>query len=398
MLSISRKDLYEKLWNIGITKTATELNVPYNKLKNACTSNDIPLPTASYWSSLYMGNEKPVQPALPNPNDNRMIALAKAKKKNAPAPKKVIKTVNDEKPNSISTETNVTSLIKKIEKPTYFSYLGTEQQNLTDIYNALKVNKNLSSKPHREIVKYRKKTQSYREDRLRIHSASGEIIPEILPFIDSLFKALEKAGAKIVSKYDETEVLYKKYTFTLNFKLPCKKIMLSPDDKNYSDYHTFEYGTTGKINVEVGYKVYWYKWGRYEKLIKQTKTTTTTLEDLLRRVFLYIFSLPEIIDEKERDYIIAEEKKLKEEQERELIRERREREYKRTQDLLNNSVNYFYSKLIKEYISAELDETTDGYVWAMKKAKWIQDSNKYQDDILREEDKEMLLNRKQMYK
>lgn len=396
MLSISRKDLYEKLWNIGITKTATELNVPYNNLKNACTSNDIPLPTASYWSSLYMGNEKPVQPALPNPNDNRMIALAKAKKQNAPAPKKVIKTVNDEKPNSISTETNVTSLIKKKEKPTYFSYLGTEQQNLTDIYNALKVNKNLSSKPHREIVKYRKKTQSYREDRLRINSASGEIIPEILPFIDSLFKALEKAGAKIVSKNDETEVLYKKYTFTLNFKLPCKKIMLSPGDKNYSDYHTFEYETTGKINVEVSYKVYWYKWGRYEKLIKQTKTTK--IEDLLRRVFLYIFSLPEIIDEKERDHIIAEEIKLKEEQERALLRGRREREYKRTQDLLNNSVNYFYSKLIKEYISAELDETTDEYVWAMNKAKWIEDSNKYQDDILGEEDKEMLLNRKQMYK
>src|SRR5690606_38128033 len=248
----------------------------------------------------------------------------------------------------------------------------------------------------REIVKYRKKNQSYREDKLRINSASGETIPEILPFIDSLFKALEKAGAKIVSKYDETEVLYKKYTFTLNFKLPCKKIMLSPDDKNYSDYHTFEYETTGKINVEVGYKVYWYKWGRYEKLIKQTKTTTP--EDLLRRVFLYIFSLPEIIDEKERDHIIAEEKKQKEEQERKLLRERREREYKRTQDLLNNSVNYFYSKLIKEYISAELDETTDEYVWAMKKANWIQDSNKHQDDILREEDKEMLLNRKQMYK
>lgn len=388
MLSISREDLYEKLWNLGITKTATELSVPYNKLKNACTSNDIPLPTASYWSSLYMG-KKPVQPALPNPKDNRMIALAKAKKQKAAAPKKIIKTVYAEKSNSISTETNVTSRIKKKEKPTYFSYLGNEKQNLTDIYNTLKVNKNLSSNPHREIVKYRKKNQSYREDKLRIHSASGEITPEILPFIDSLFKALEKAGAKIVSKYDETEVLYKKYTFTLNFKLPCKKIMLSPDDKNYSDYHTFEYETTGKINVEVGYKVYWYKWGRYEKLIKQTKTTTP--EDLLRRVFLYIFSLPEIIDEKERDHIIAEEKKQKEEQERKLLRERREREYKRTQDLLNSSVNYFYSKLIKEYISAELDETTDEYVWAMKKANWIQDSNKHQDDILREEDKEMLL-------
>ncbi len=392
MQSISRKDLYEKLWNIGITKTAKELNVPYIKLKNACTSNDIPLPTASYWSSLHMGNEKPVQPPLPNPNNNRMIALGKTKKQNAAAPKNIITAENDKKSDSTSTEENVASLIKKAqkEKPTYFSYLESEQQNLTNIYNTLRVNKNLSSKPHREIVKYRKKTQSYREDKLRINSASGEIIPEILPFIDSLFKALENAGAKIVSKFDETEVMYKKYTITLNFKLPCKKIMLSSGDKNYSTYHTFEYETTGKINVEVGYKVNWYKWGRYEKLIKQTKTTTT--EDLLRRVFLYIFSLPEIIDEKERNHIIAEEKKLKEEQERELLRERREREYSRTQALLNNSMNYFYSKLIKEYISAELDETTDEYVWALEKAKWIQDSNKYQDDILREEDKEMLLN------
>lgn len=327
MLSISRKELYEKLWSIGITKTGKELNVPYNKLKNACTSNDIPLPTPSYWSSLHMGNEKPVQPSLPNPNDNRMIALDRAKKQNAVTPKKIITTLNDEKSNSTSAGKNVTPTIKKEkkEKPTYFSYLESEQQNLTGIYNTLRVNKNLSSKPHREIVKYRKKTQSYREDKLRINSASGEIIPEILPFIDSLFKALEKVGAKIVCKYDETEVLYKKYTFTLNFKLPCRKIMLSPDDTNYSTYHTFEYETIGKINVEVGYKVYWYKWGRYEKLIKQTKNITP--EDLIRRVFLYIFSLPEVIDEKERDHIIAEEKKLKEEQERELLRERREKEY-----------------------------------------------------------------------
>lgn len=158
MLSISRKDLYEKLWNIGITKTAKELNVPYNKLKNLCTNNDIPLPTASYWSSLHMGNEKPVQSLLPNPNDNRMITLVKAKKQSTAAPKKIITALNGKKSNSSSTETetNVTSLIKKEEKEklAYFSYLKAEQQNLTDIYNALKVNKNLSSKPHSGVCQY----------------------------------------------------------------------------------------------------------------------------------------------------------------------------------------------------------------------------------------------------
>ncbi|WP_410986712.1 hypothetical protein [Bacillus paranthracis] len=237
---------------------------------------------------------------------------------------------------------------------------------------------------------YRRKTQSYREDKLRINSASGEVIPEVLPFIDSLFKALEMAGAKIVSKYDETQVLYKKYTFSLNFKLPCKKITLSPDDKAYSRYNTFKYETIGKIYVEVGYKLYWRKWGKHEKLIKQTKTMTP--EDLLRKVFLYIFSLPPIIDEEEKAHILEEERRLIEEQERELLRERREKEHKKTEDLLINSLNYFYSKLIKEYISAELDETTDEYEWALDKANWIQDSSKHPDDLLTEKDKEDLLN------
>lgn len=392
MLSISRKDLYEKLWTIGTTKTAKELKVPYNKLKNACTSNGIPLPTASYWSSLHMGNEKPVQPPLPNPNNNRIIAIETAKKQIAKVPKKITVAVKEKKSSSTPVEKSAIPPTKKIEKekPSYFPSLESDQEKLTKIYNSLKVNKTLSNKPHKEIVGYRRKTQSYREDKLRINSASGEIIPEVLPFIDSLFKALEMAGAKIVSKYDETQVLYKKYTFSLNFKLPCKKITLSPDDKAYSRYNTFKYETIGKINVEVGYKLYWRKWGKHEKLIKQTQTMTA--EDLLRRVFLYIFSLPPIIDEEEKAHILEEERRLIEERDRELLRERREKEHRRTKDLLTNSINYFYSKLIKEYISAELDETTDEYEWAMDKANWIQDSSKHPDDLLTEKDKEELFN------
>lgn len=86
--------------------------------------------------------------------------------------------------------------------------------------------------------------------------------------------------------------------------------------------------------------MYWRKWGKHEKLIKQTQTMTT--EDLLRKVFLYIFSLPPIIDEEEKAHILEEERRLVEERERELLRERREKERKKTEDLLTNSINYFY--------------------------------------------------------
>lgn len=393
MLSISRKDLYDEIWSVGMTKAAKKLDIPYEKLKKACVNHDIPLPTQSYWSKLYMGNEKPSQPELPNAEDSVVITIKKAKKQQVKlAPKKIVKsTKQKEKQESSPLKTNHVKLSE--QEKSYFSYFKQDEDRLIDIYNNLKINKTLSSKPHKAIVEYRKKTQSYREDKLRIKSASGEIFPEVLPFVDTLFKVLEKTGARIVPKYDETEVILKdKYTVTLNFKLPCRKINLSPEDERYSTYHTFEYKTKGIINVEVGYKLSWYSWGSSEKNINQTKRMTA--EDLLRKVFVYIFSLPEKIDEEETAYLIREKKRLKEEEERLILKEKRDNEYTKTQQLINNSLNYFYSKLVQEYVAAEMEEDSEEYRWAMGKANWIRDSEKHPDKLLTENEKEKLFNKK----
>ncbi len=390
LLSISREDLYGEIWSVGMTKAAKKLDIPYDKLKKACVNHDIPLPTQSYWSKLYMGNEKPSQPELPKAEDNVVITIKKAKKQQVKlAQKKNVKsTKQKEKQESPPLKTSHGKLSE--QEKSYFSYFKQDADRLIDIYNNLKINKTLSSKPHKAIVGYRKKTQSYREDKLRIKSASGEIFPEFLPFIDSLFKALEKAGAKIVTKYEETEIILKdKYTITLNFKLPCRKINLSPEDERYSTYHTFEYETKGTINVEIGYKLYWRNWRRSEKNINQTKRMST--EDLLRKVFVYIFSLPEIIDEREKEYIIQEKQRLKEEEERLILQEKRDNEYTKTQQLINNSLNYFYSKLVQEYVTAEMNEDSEEYRWAMEKANWIRDSEKHPDDLLNNADKTLML-------
>lgn len=209
-----------------------------------------------------MGNEKPSQPELPNPEDNLVITINNAKKQQVKsAPKTIVKPAKiKEKEETPSLSTNHENCQNRK------SYFKQDENKLIDLFNNLKINKTLSSKPNKEIVGYHKKTQSYRENKLRIKSASGEIFSEVLPFIDSLFKVLEKTGARIVPKYDETEVILKdKYTITLNFILPCRKINLSPEDERYSTYHTFEYETKGIINVEVGYKLFWYSWGRSEK-------------------------------------------------------------------------------------------------------------------------------------
>lgn len=391
MISISRKDLYEKLWSIGISKTAKELNVPHNKLKNICISNDIPLPTASYWSSLHMGNKKPTQPFLPNEDENPLIIIEKIKFKSI-HPQKILSSTSGEKV-KITTVNELPSA-KIPSQPEYFSYFDKDDQLLfTQIYNSLKVNKSLSSKPHKEIVKYRQKKESIsysREVKLKINSSSGVITPEALSFIDSLFKALENVGAKILVTHEETQILYKSYIFTLNFKLPSNKVLLSPDDKEYSTYKTFKYVSNGKLNVEVGYRLEWLRWHKHEKSIKQTNTDT--LNDLIKKIFLYIFSLPQKIDDKVRIHIIDEEKKREEEEEKALLKNQHDNEYKLTEELLKKSIYHLYSQMVKNYIVSELDPTTTEYNWAMNKSNWVKDSNNNPDSLLSSKDKENLIN------
>jgi hypothetical protein len=396
MVTISRRDLYTKLWSVGISKTANELTVPYNKLKNVCSAHDIPLPTASYWSSLHMGKEKPTQPLLPNPSHNPEVFIKEIKAKVTP---QKIPSINEQLETTNSNKI-VSSKSEIPSKQKYFSYYTKDEQLLlTQIYNSLKINKSLSSTPHKEIVKYRQKKKdnvSYyeREAKLQINSSSGVIISETLPFVDSLFKALEKADAKIKITHDETQILYKNYVFILNFRLPSNKVMLSSTDKEYSTYKTFKYVSTGKLNVEVGYYLEWNRWHKHEKLIKQTKTDT--FDDLLKKVFLYIFSLPQKIDEEIKAHNIAEEKKRQEEEQKAILKEQHEKEYKLTEELLKRSIDFFYSQLVKGYVMSELDENSDEYNWAMNKADWIKDSNGYPDAILSTKDKERLIDSKSL--
>ncbi|MDF2605829.1 MAG: hypothetical protein K0S34_19 [Bacillales bacterium] len=394
MVSISRKDLYTKLWSIGITKTAKELNVPHNKLKNTCISNDIPLPTASYWSSLHIGKETPTQPLLPNPNDNTEIFIEETRGKIIPP--KVLSSSKNEKNLKTSANSEITSF--KNEPPRqneYFSYFNKDEQSLLiQIFNSLKVNKTLSSNPHKEIVKYRQKKRdnvSYyeREAKLKINKSSGIVIPETLPFIDCLFKSLEKIGAKVRITNEETQVLYKSYIFILNFKLPSNKVQLFPGDKDYSSYNTYKYVATGKMNVEVGYYLEWHKWSKHEKLITQTKKDS--FDDLLKKVFLYIFSLPQKIDEEAEKHKVAEENKRREDEQRAILKEQHNKEYQRTEELIKKSIDFFYSQLVKNYVVSELNGNSDDYNWAINKSNWIKDTDKYPDDILSTKDKEKLI-------
>lgn len=54
-ITFDRQQLYTEIWKIGLSKTAKQYKVPYQKLKEACEKANIPLPTQSYWAGLYVG-------------------------------------------------------------------------------------------------------------------------------------------------------------------------------------------------------------------------------------------------------------------------------------------------------------------------------------------------------
>ena len=61
---ISRAELYELIWRMTMSHTASQLGVRLTSLRQACTLLEVPTPTSGYWTQKEMG--KPVtKPPLP---------------------------------------------------------------------------------------------------------------------------------------------------------------------------------------------------------------------------------------------------------------------------------------------------------------------------------------------
>lgn len=54
---LSRKELYDKVWNIPLTTLSKEYNLSDNGLRKICIKHNIPLPKAGHWSKLKHGKQ-----------------------------------------------------------------------------------------------------------------------------------------------------------------------------------------------------------------------------------------------------------------------------------------------------------------------------------------------------
>ncbi len=61
-VTFQRNKLYEEIWQLSLSKVAKKYDVPYQKLKDACTEANIPLPSQSYWGNLHIGKSVQKEP------------------------------------------------------------------------------------------------------------------------------------------------------------------------------------------------------------------------------------------------------------------------------------------------------------------------------------------------
>ena len=72
---VQRENLYNEIWQIGLTRTAKKYGVSYAVLKQACQEANIPLPTQSYWGNLTVGKSVE-KTALPKA-DSETVTIAR---------------------------------------------------------------------------------------------------------------------------------------------------------------------------------------------------------------------------------------------------------------------------------------------------------------------------------
>jgi hypothetical protein len=72
--TLSRAELFDRIWNTPATKLAKELGVSVARLFKACAAHDIPRPTSGHWMRISLGQEieRPALPPAPDADHERV--------------------------------------------------------------------------------------------------------------------------------------------------------------------------------------------------------------------------------------------------------------------------------------------------------------------------------------
>ena len=163
IVKLSRKQLYNDIWEISVAGVARKYNLNYARLIEACRASDIPFPSSGYWTRRNYGKDVSSETILLSGNEDEIVELLT----NDSVVKRLRKTIianetSAEKENEDNSENTVDTNEDSVSKSQILSFLSNEERKrvIALAYN-LKIDTN--ARLHNVLSLYKKKIADYNE-------------------------------------------------------------------------------------------------------------------------------------------------------------------------------------------------------------------------------------------
>lgn len=356
----TRQELYDLVWSEPLSRLAKKYNLSDNGIRKRCKKMNIPLPTVGYWSKIKFGY-KVAKIKLPQKYEGE---------------EQTIFCYRDKDGNYIETATTVSPFKQKKEEFLNSSKLTFEIPEVVHRYNSFVAQARDSLK--------KEKPDSFRYIGM-VNTHAGEInimvskpnINRAIKFLDALIKLLESRGHEISNK--NNSVVLNVNEIEIGFQLKEKtKIIKVPGifggyDNEYHPNDIFVFRIT---------EGYWHH--------REWKDGKQKIEEKLLDILIYIELLAEQIKEQKIKDEIERNKRIEEEQKRQVLQKRKDKEFAKFKELYNQAINWKQAQVIREYLEAlsnyeGLEESRKDWLdWAKHKIEWYdpltQKSDKFLDN------------------
>lgn len=374
MKTITRRELYEKIWSITKAKTAKELNLSPTDLSRICNEHDIPSPTSGYWMHLGWGEDVEKTP-LPHPENNPVIDLSTKplRKKNAKTGVSEPTSDNNYYSEILDKELTRKTDEKELKKLRAQALAGKfiidfqRQEELweKDIDKVVKiypVQKTLKSR--RDIVLktkayFRLQRLSYHEqlqhpdyNRLRSHLnilTQENSYDRALRLFDSLISIYEALGGKMRYEEQKTSVEFANVQIEISIAEKNRRVPLNEEERRWGG--TYKYVPSGMLRISIGVR-----WRGAEI----EDSPYTKVEDKLDSVIKKTLSLVKYeLDLREQHRLEEIERKKREEERRKEEERLRQLEVERNKE--RDHVRGMFKTLKREMIIRIIDCVLQNY-------------------------------------
>lgn len=351
-IELTRKELYNIVWSIPISKLTLQYAISIDGLKKLCKQFDIPIPVGGYWMKLK--HNKPVK----KPKFNDIFGGVG----------KIILTIRKEGNPINVDQTPLTIRTKEIESDPNAPLIVPDKITKPDILT-------LQTK---DYWKNRKNENFKRDDNLitypiRVEDNNKE---RALRFMDTFTKLIRHRGHTMSKEYWYKGVLIDGIFIEIDLREASRRVPAKPP---YS-------GTMLEPIGEFIFKV-----GRYSG-DREWRDGKVKLEGMLARIVAKIELLAQTEKEWEERAEISRLKREEEEKRKAEIKKRRDEEVEKFNRLVKLSEQYDKTRMIRQYIEAVIQkaintnnltpEKQEWINWANDKADWIDPLINKLDDIL----------------